>query len=140
MAILNLLFVLCIGQALLRFSTLPRPQLTPPQRTAANGRWRETWPSAVEVAFAFSIRKTSERRQRLTRSAQRLHAACGRSEEAKAVAATWLLVVYANALHNQLMRNICCNEFSFELRLLIIIIIVAAAVFVRVTNNLLADF
>lgn len=43
------------------------------------------------------------------------------------MAASWLLVVYANALHNQLMRNICCNEFSFELRSLIIIIIVAAA-------------
>jgi len=34
-------------------------------------------------------------------------------------------VVYANALHNQLMRNICCNEFSFELRLLIMIIVAA---------------
>lgn len=59
-------------------------------------------------------------------------------------------VVYANALHNQLMRNICCNEFSpLELRFLLLIVIIAIIimiivahriVFVCVTNNLLADF
>lgn len=40
-------------------------------------------------------------------------------------------VVYANALHNQLMRNICCNEFSpRELRFLLIIIIIIVAVII----------